>query len=53
MLKNYKKPLKISKNRQIWRKFVENLQKLPKTINKPPKTFKNRQKLTKSVKKHS
>ena len=50
MLKNCKKPLKISKNRQTFRKFVENLAKLPKTINKPPKTFKNRQNYPKSVK---
>ena len=51
MLKNCKKPLKMSKNRQKCRKFVENLPKLPKTTNKPPKTFKNRQNCPKSVKK--
>ena len=30
---------------------MENLPKLPKTINKPPKTFKNRQNCPKSVRK--
>ena len=32
---------------------MENLPKLHEPINKPPKTFKNRQNCPKSVKKHS
>ena len=32
---------------------MENLPKFPKTINKPPKTFKNRENCQKSVKKLS
>ena len=32
---------------------MENHPKLPKTINKPRKTFKNRQNCPKSLKKHS
>ena len=34
-------------------KIRGNLPKLPKSINKPPKTFKYRQNCPKSVKKHS
>ena len=51
MYKNCKKPLKIIEKPSRCRKFVENLPKLPKTINKSPKTFKNR-KMSKIFKKN-
>ena len=40
MLKNCVKPIKNIENRQTCRKFVEKLQKLPKTIKNHPKPSK-------------